>query len=172
MAGEIREQGSRSVYDRHVPVEVVGESGGLVLAEHTVRLWCYSAALLGGEGMIEDQQLRDELFTLEVKHPPELWAGLIGIHILDFDGFREEGSWVTPLTRHEFMEAARQCTVDGDTHRILAEYFDGGGRSVATYKVSTREKMPVLAAPEWLVKRMAKLRAMTPDERRAQILRQ
>jgi len=112
-----------------------------------------------------DEQLRDDILKLDVKHPSDLWAHLTGVHILDFDGYPEEGSWVLPVTFHEFMERAAKCTVEGGTLRIISEYFEGGGRSASTYRVSTREKMPVLGAPKWLRDRMDRIRAMPPVER-------
>jgi len=110
-----------------------------------------------------DEQIRDDILKLDVKHPSELWARLLGVHILDYDGYPEEGSWVKPVTFHEFMDRTRKCTVDGGTLRIVSEYFEGEG--AGSYRVSTREKMPVLGAPKWLRDRMDRIRAMPPATR-------
>lgn len=112
-----------------------------------------------------EEQLRDRILRLDVKLLPELWSALLGCHILDFDGYREQGDWVKLMTRREFMERTSRCTVDGDTLKILQDYFDRPKEG--SYRVSTREKMPVLGAPPWLRDRMEKLKALAFGERQA-----
>jgi hypothetical protein len=114
---------------------------------------------------MSDEDIRDDILRLDVKHPSGFWQKLTGVHILDFDGWPEQGSWLIPLTLHEFMERVRNCTVDGDTIRIINAYFHLDDPEAGSYRVSTREEMPVLAAPKWLKDRMEKLRALPPPTR-------
>lgn len=48
---------------------------------------------------------------LDVKHPPEVWERLLSIHIIDADGWRNEGNdYATPVTKDDFLVKACSST--------------------------------------------------------------
>lgn len=67
---------------------------------------------------------------LDVKHPPEHWEVVLGIDILDPDGWRDAYSdWNAEITRADFLDRAARSTTS-----YPQGFFADLARSVETFK--------------------------------------
>ena len=49
--------------------------------------------------------------ALDIKHPPEHWERLLGIEVMDPDGWRANMlDWEVPITREDFLNRAASST--------------------------------------------------------------
>jgi hypothetical protein len=52
--------------------------------------------------------------ALDIRHPPEEWERLTGVHIIDDDGWRgqHQQDWDEPITKEEFLDRASFSTAE------------------------------------------------------------
>jgi len=73
---------------------------------------------------------------LDIKHPPEQWERMLGIEVLDPDGWHGNMlAWETPITREDFLNRAAESTT-----RYPKKFFTDMDTSIDTFKALDKLK--------------------------------
>lgn len=73
---------------------------------------------------------------LDIKHPPEQWERMLGVEVLDPDGWRGNMlAWEIPITREDFLRRAAESTT-----RYPKGFFTDINRSFETFQSMDKRK--------------------------------